>query len=105
VGFTIVAFSGSAVMNLDLNSPHYSTINGGEQQFYSFLCDPNEEFIFISRHVLSSGVGAAGPAQDSGLQFYVGSNYFKDAEDYELDFSGHHSSTFVLDYNGLTKVC
>lgn len=104
VGFSIVMFTSNTVLNLDLNSPHYMTINGNDQQYFSFLCNPNEESIFITKHILSSGLNS-GSNINNDLQLYVGSNYFKDSSKYELDFSNHHSSTIVLDYNSLVKLC
>jgi hypothetical protein len=69
--FTFTINSAESVQQLEMNSPHYSIIQSEEQQYFSFLCNPETSQFYITRHVLSAGVGMYDDA-DSAVKIYIG---------------------------------
>ena len=67
---------------------------------YSFLIDEDNETVYLTQQVLSSGVD-----QKASLNFYVGDSPYQTNKEFEVSFADYHSTTMPLEEDKIQKLC
>ncbi|CAK90233.1 unnamed protein product (macronuclear) [Paramecium tetraurelia] len=99
IKFSLVLYDAQSVINLEFNSAYYGQVAFTEQQRFSFLSYYDEDVVYITKNILSSG------DVNKDLQVYVGNMLYEDLDQYEYKFFDNEVSTFSLSSEKMKKLC
>ncbi|CAD8088967.1 unnamed protein product [Paramecium primaurelia] len=99
IKFSLILYDSQSVINLEFNSAYYGQVTFTEQQRFSFLSYFDEDIVYITKNILSSG------DVNKDLQVYVGNMLYENLEQYEYKFFDNEISTFSLSSEKMKKLC
>ncbi|CAD8086724.1 unnamed protein product [Paramecium primaurelia] len=99
IKYSLILYDAQSVINLEFNSAYYGQVAFTEQQRFSFLSYFDEDVVYITKNILSSG------DVNKELQVYIGNMLYENLDQYDYKFFDNEVSTFSLSSEKMKKLC